>query len=186
LALFHLNQTDEAMCRQFAELQIDTISHRGFFSSLRNNWQTFEFHYNYRPAVAQYEMDATARNKIYMQSDRCPDREPTPSVWFRIYVPRSRPAVWSSFLHSMLLFTYLIMTLELVPVEDCFAPLSVIARLVREVQEEVGTRKRINGRHIIMTSDEVDPNWWADVEAQGWLKGDLWVYRLHRCGQSIE
>jgi hypothetical protein len=59
-----------------------------------------------------------------------------------------------------------------VPVEDCFASLSVIARRVREVQEELRTRKGIDVRHVIMTSDEIDPSWWADVEARGWLRVD--------------
>ncbi|KAG2055538.1 hypothetical protein BDR06DRAFT_953820 [Suillus hirtellus] len=54
------------------------------------------------------------------------------------------------------------------PVDQCFAPLSVIARRVSEVQEELRTRKGIDATHVIMTSDERDPEWWSDVRALGW------------------
>ncbi|KAG1802972.1 uncharacterized protein HD556DRAFT_1490165 [Suillus plorans] len=54
------------------------------------------------------------------------------------------------------------------PVDQCFAPLSVIARRVSEVQEELRTRKGIHVTHVIMTSDERDPEWWSDVRALGW------------------
>ncbi|KAG1887518.1 uncharacterized protein F5891DRAFT_1167021 [Suillus fuscotomentosus] len=44
------------------------------------------------------------------------------------------------------------------PVDQCFVPLSVIARRVSEVQEELRTRKGIDDTHVIMTSDERDPH----------------------------
>ncbi|KAG1792035.1 uncharacterized protein HD556DRAFT_1309583 [Suillus plorans] len=54
------------------------------------------------------------------------------------------------------------------PVDQCFAPLSVIARRsVSEVQEELRTRKGIDATHVIMTSDERNPEWWPDVGALG-------------------
>ncbi|KAG2083832.1 uncharacterized protein F5147DRAFT_799170 [Suillus discolor] len=53
--------------------------------------------------------------------------------------------------------------------DQCFAPLSVIARRVSEVQEELRTRKGIETTHVIMTSDERDPEWWSDVRALGWM-----------------
>jgi hypothetical protein len=59
-----------------------------------------------------------------------------------------------------------------VPVEDCFANITVIARRVREVKDELLSRKGLNVEHVIMTSDETDPQWWADVAAQGWLQVD--------------
>ncbi|KAG1833390.1 hypothetical protein EV424DRAFT_1365171, partial [Suillus variegatus] len=43
------------------------------------------------------------------------------------------------------------------PADQCFAPLSVIARRVSEVQEELRTRKGIEATHVIITSDERDP-----------------------------
>jgi len=55
-----------------------------------------------------------------------------------------------------------------VPVDQCFASLSVIARRVSEVQEELRTRKGIEATHVIMTSDEGDPEWWSGVRALGW------------------
>ncbi|KAG2037002.1 hypothetical protein BDR03DRAFT_1092124 [Suillus americanus] len=67
-----------------------------------------------------------------------------------------------------------------VPVDQCFAPLSVIARRVSEVQEELRTRKGIEARHVIMTSDERDPEWWSEVRALGWT----WVdHAAERTGE---
>jgi hypothetical protein len=59
-----------------------------------------------------------------------------------------------------------------VPVHECLANFTVIARRVAEVQEELRERKGIDAKHVIMTSDEKDPAWWSDVEAQGWLRID--------------
>jgi hypothetical protein len=57
-------------------------------------------------------------------------------------------------------------------VEDCFAPLSVIARRVQEVQDELLERKGIVVNHVIMTSDEPNSTWWEDVASHGWLALD--------------
>ncbi|KAI0719978.1 hypothetical protein C8T65DRAFT_634490 [Cerioporus squamosus] len=58
--------------------------------------------------------------------------------------------------------------------DDCFAPLSVIARRVREVQEELRARKGIEVPmdRVIITSDESDPAWWDEVKALGWKTVD--------------
>ncbi|KAH9857996.1 hypothetical protein C2E23DRAFT_855905 [Lenzites betulinus] len=58
--------------------------------------------------------------------------------------------------------------------EDCFAPLSVIARRVREVQEELRERKGVDipMTRVIITSDEKDPAWWDEVAALGWRTVD--------------
>ncbi|KAF4573193.1 hypothetical protein EYR36_007703 [Pleurotus pulmonarius] len=58
------------------------------------------------------------------------------------------------------------------PVEECFAPISVIARRVQEVKDELKTRKGIDVRHVIMTSDERNTTWWDQVSEQGWLQVD--------------
>ncbi|KAI0342152.1 hypothetical protein BDW22DRAFT_1331518 [Trametopsis cervina] len=57
-------------------------------------------------------------------------------------------------------------------VEECFAPLSAIARRVREVQAELLERFDINVpmEHVIVTSDEKDEDWWAQVETYGWKR----------------
>ncbi|KAG6330421.1 hypothetical protein ID866_8669 [Astraeus odoratus] len=52
--------------------------------------------------------------------------------------------------------------------EECYAPLSVYARRVAEVQEELFEKKGINVTNVIMTSDEGDPEWWAEVRELGW------------------
>ncbi|KAF8215953.1 hypothetical protein K438DRAFT_2106209 [Mycena galopus ATCC 62051] len=56
--------------------------------------------------------------------------------------------------------------------EECFAPLSVIQRRVREVQDEMKERKDIEVEHVIVTSDEKNRTWWGDVDKVGWLGVD--------------
>lgn len=59
------------------------------------------------------------------------------------------------------------------PLEECFAPITVIARRVREIQEELSIKyPGMNPRHVIMTSDERDEDWWDLVKAQGWYRID--------------
>ena len=60
-----------------------------------------------------------------------------------------------------------------IPVEECFASIPVIARRVREVQEELSVKfPGMNVRHVVMTSDERDEAWWDLVKAQGWYRLD--------------
>jgi hypothetical protein len=54
------------------------------------------------------------------------------------------------------------------PKEDCFASLKTYANRVREVRAELAERKGLDVKHVLMTSDERDPAWWADVRAMGW------------------
>ncbi|KIK40127.1 hypothetical protein CY34DRAFT_87868, partial [Suillus luteus UH-Slu-Lm8-n1] len=49
---------------------------------------------------------------------------------------------------------------EGIPIDQCFASLPVIACRVSEVQNELRTRKGIDATHVLMTSDETDPEWW--------------------------
>ncbi|KAI0734697.1 hypothetical protein C8Q72DRAFT_873170 [Fomitopsis betulina] len=58
--------------------------------------------------------------------------------------------------------------------EDCFAPVSVLQRRVREVQDELRLRKNIEipDTHVIITSDETDQAWWDGVTSLGWVKID--------------
>ncbi|KAG2052488.1 hypothetical protein BDR06DRAFT_973065 [Suillus hirtellus] len=53
------------------------------------------------------------------------------------------------------------------------APLSVIARGVSEVQE-LRTRNGIESTHVIMTSEERDPEWWMWVDYTAEQTGNLW------------
>ncbi|KAJ7492477.1 hypothetical protein FB451DRAFT_1388863 [Mycena latifolia] len=59
-----------------------------------------------------------------------------------------------------------------VPVQECFASLPVIARRVREVQEEVRERMGIWVNHVIVTSDERNATWWHEVAQLGWFTPD--------------
>jgi hypothetical protein len=55
------------------------------------------------------------------------------------------------------------------PNEDgCTAPLSAYAARVREVQDELRAYHGVDAMHVLMTSDEKDPAWWAEVRALGW------------------
>ncbi|KAJ7293725.1 hypothetical protein C8J57DRAFT_35960 [Mycena rebaudengoi] len=59
-----------------------------------------------------------------------------------------------------------------VPVKDCFASLPVIARRVREVQEEVRERLGVDVNHVVVMSDERNDTWWQDVAKLGWFTPD--------------
>ncbi|KAJ6575269.1 hypothetical protein B0H19DRAFT_635080 [Mycena capillaripes] len=59
-----------------------------------------------------------------------------------------------------------------VPVQECFATLPVIARRVREVQDEVRERTGIAVNHVVMTSDERNATWWQEVAEMGWFTPD--------------
>jgi hypothetical protein len=59
-----------------------------------------------------------------------------------------------------------------VPVDDCFASISVIARRVEEVKQEISERKGIDVKHVIMTSDEKNATWWEAVAKEGWYRVD--------------
>ncbi|KAJ7805164.1 hypothetical protein B0H14DRAFT_3771980 [Mycena olivaceomarginata] len=56
--------------------------------------------------------------------------------------------------------------------EECFAPLSVIARRVDEVKAEVLQQKGVAVNHVIITSDERDEAWWDQVVEVGWRTPD--------------
>lgn len=57
-----------------------------------------------------------------------------------------------------------------VPVDDCFAPIPVIARRVQEVKEEIRDRLGVEVEYVIMTSDERNQTWWDGVRSQGWFQ----------------
>ncbi|KXN88805.1 hypothetical protein AN958_06674 [Leucoagaricus sp. SymC.cos] len=59
-----------------------------------------------------------------------------------------------------------------VPVEDCFASISVINRRVEEVKTEIQESRGLTVNHVIVTSDERDPLWWEQVANQGWYRVD--------------
>ncbi|KAH8835542.1 hypothetical protein DL96DRAFT_1666280 [Flagelloscypha sp. PMI_526] len=58
------------------------------------------------------------------------------------------------------------------PLEECFAPLSAIARRVQEVKDELMEKHGLAVEHVIMTSDERDEAWWKDVATFGWHRID--------------
>ena len=55
---------------------------------------------------------------------------------------------------------------------DCFPSFPVIQRRVEEVKAELLERKGITATHVIMTSDERDLEWWAEVTKLGWYALD--------------
>ncbi|KAE9398471.1 hypothetical protein BT96DRAFT_1020127 [Gymnopus androsaceus JB14] len=55
-----------------------------------------------------------------------------------------------------------------IPLDECFASITIIARRVREVQERIRVEKGITVDHVIMTSDERNQTWWQEVAEQGW------------------
>jgi hypothetical protein len=65
---------------------------------------------------------------------------------------------------------------------ECVTPLKTWAQQVRDVQHELLDQKNIKVNHVIMTSDEEDPEWWDHVAALGWLKIERDVQRLEDYG----
>lgn len=59
-----------------------------------------------------------------------------------------------------------------VPSYECFAPLSAYARRVDEIRRELLQTKGLVVDEVVLTSDERDPEWWAQVKALGWLFPD--------------
>ncbi|KAK7031515.1 hypothetical protein R3P38DRAFT_818327 [Favolaschia claudopus] len=59
-----------------------------------------------------------------------------------------------------------------VPINDCFPSFDVIERRVEEVKGEIYSKKRIRVDRVIVTSDEEDPAWWAEVAKLGWSNPD--------------
>jgi len=54
--------------------------------------------------------------------------------------------------------------------EDCFAPLSAYARRVEEVQAELVQKLgiKVPSHHVLVTSDETDPEFWEAVKRRRW------------------
>jgi hypothetical protein len=54
--------------------------------------------------------------------------------------------------------------------EECFAPLSAYAKRVDEIRAELSEKQgiEVHPNHVIVTSDERDESWWAEVRAMGW------------------
>ncbi|TFK30925.1 hypothetical protein FA15DRAFT_662992 [Coprinopsis marcescibilis] len=124
--------------------------------------QPFEFEFDYSPAWRFVGQHLHWSSKVMGLVDQyvrrtigIADGEKTPA-WISIHVRHGDFADWC----------------QEVPVSDCFAPLSVIARRVDEVKQELLDTKGIAVDHVIMTSDEKDPGWWEDVRARGWLQVD--------------
>jgi len=125
--------------------------------------QPFEFDFDYSPAwsfVGQYmhwnaDLEAISDQYVRRAVGVSDDNTPTPP-WIAIHVRHGDFANWCGN----------------IPVEDCFAPISVLARRVEEVRQEILERKGIVVKNVIMTSDERNTTWWADVVAQGWFAID--------------
>lgn len=120
-----------------------------------------EYEYDFSPAwrrVGQFmrwEPRLEALGDVYVRrAIGVPDGEPTPP-YISIHIRHNDFLNWCNG----------------VPREDCFAKIPVIARRVREVQDELRSRGR-HVEHVIMTSDEDDPAWWAEVRALGWSSVD--------------
>ncbi|KAK0194202.1 hypothetical protein F5146DRAFT_926365 [Armillaria mellea] len=54
----------------------------------------------------------------------------------------------------------------------CFPSVTVTARRVQEVKDELLQTKGIDVKHVIMTSDERNASWWEEVAQQGWYAPD--------------
>jgi hypothetical protein len=124
--------------------------------------QPFEFEFDYSPVwlhVGQH-MHWTPRlenlaDQYVRKTLGVEDSSRTPP-WIAIHIRHGDFANWCG----------------TVPLHDCFAPISVIARRVEEVKQELLERKGLVVNHVIVTSDEKNATWWDDVVTQGWFRVD--------------
>lgn len=83
---------------------------------------------------------------------------------------------------------------ENTPIEECFAPLSAYVRRVREVQEELEMRHGVSVQRVIVSSNEQNRAFWADIDRLGWAhidygtgvtNGGWWGIIVDTCIQSM-
>lgn len=60
------------------------------------------------------------------------------------------------------------------PQEHCWAPVSALAEAVEEVRASLQSQLGISvsSTHVLVTSDEQDPAWWAQIDSLGWAHID--------------
>ncbi|KAG8946917.1 hypothetical protein FRC04_011344 [Tulasnella sp. 424] len=60
------------------------------------------------------------------------------------------------------------------PAEHCWTPVSTLAEAVEEVRASLQSRLGISvsSTHVLVTSDEQDPVWWAQIDNLGWAHID--------------
>nr|GAT55609.1 predicted protein [Mycena chlorophos] len=58
------------------------------------------------------------------------------------------------------------------PGQPCFTSLDAYTQEVERLQKRIFERKGIEVKHVVVTSDETDPSWWAGVKAAGWFVPD--------------
>lgn len=54
--------------------------------------------------------------------------------------------------------------------DTCYAPISVLAQNVDTIRNRLQTERGVTlqPEHVLVTSDEKDPNWWAEITQRGW------------------
>ncbi|KAJ7619176.1 hypothetical protein DFH06DRAFT_1273898 [Mycena polygramma] len=124
--------------------------------------QPFEMEYDYSPAwryVGQYMHWTPAltelTNAYVRRALGTPDNVPIPP-FISVHVRHYDFEAWCGG----------------IPTYDCFAPLPVIARRVREMQDLVRQRTGVPVNHVVMTSDERNATWWREVAELGWFTPD--------------
>ncbi|KAF9486450.1 hypothetical protein BDN70DRAFT_902572 [Pholiota conissans] len=124
--------------------------------------QSYEFDFDYSPAwffVGQFmhwtpKLESLA--DVYIRKAFGTERTAETPPWIAIHVRHGDFLDWCG----------------QTPMDSCFASVSVIARRVEEVQQEILERKRIYVQHVIMTSDEKNATWWNSVAERGWFRID--------------
>ncbi|QRV86513.1 hypothetical protein RhiJN_14531 [Ceratobasidium sp. AG-Ba] len=68
--------------------------------------------------------------------------------------------------------------------EACFAPASAYARRVKEIQDALRARPNggIDARHVLVTSDERNPEWWEEIAELG----PEWGWIDHATEQTVQ
>ncbi|KAF7317539.1 hypothetical protein MKEN_00840700 [Mycena kentingensis (nom. inval.)] len=59
------------------------------------------------------------------------------------------------------------------PRDECLAPLSAYDRRVKQMQAKLKADKGLDVTHVLLTSDELDPEWWATaLRTYDWARAD--------------
>ncbi|KAL1741194.1 hypothetical protein HDZ31DRAFT_67174 [Schizophyllum fasciatum] len=125
-----------------------------YYASVLN---TYEYEHDYSPAwnaVAahmHWEPKLQALADSYLRKTFGVSEHDDVPPFISLHIRRADFAVWCQ-----------------LPVEECFPPLSAYVEAVQAVKDELLETRGLSVEHVIVTSDERDPDWWQEIAAVGW------------------
>ncbi|KIY73465.1 hypothetical protein CYLTODRAFT_448795 [Cylindrobasidium torrendii FP15055 ss-10] len=121
-----------------------------------------EFDWDYSPMwrfagrYARFTPEITKLAQIYVnRAVGLPDDAPTPP-YISVHIRRNDFRGWCA---------------EDVRIDECLAPVEAYARRIEQVKSEL-RQKGLEVEHVVVTSDEKDKDWWADIFSRGYVSID--------------